>query len=576
MASIFQNLVFDILGSRHSGTRTPSARMMVTTPAFWLVLLAISLVRASPLQNKKEIIDPSSLEKYHPQERGIRTPAPVKSYGTWTYYGCTLDLLANADGLAVHTGPSKTMTPQYCMDTCNGHGFALAGLQGGDDCYCGNALDKFTIKILPAFCDFACTGNAALTCGGLLAVDVYTHPRPSLTTTFTTTYTTSRTVASLYTTTIASYTTYTGTSSVYVSEPTSTLVLVPYTYTTTVSVPVETASTAVVPITTSTTVVGDVTVSTSVYASETGTTSVEVPYTITSTSYFAETTSTFVPVPTTETLTVGVLTTTDVSELEGSTTLATPVLSTVTATTTVPIVIPSTTISSKTFFYTSFTLSIFTGTTSFIDPLTTVFQPVIILTTLAKTITTTSVRPVTLTETVSTGETTVIPTTVQSHFVSTIYTVVPTSYTTYVRSIIPTVTSSASVYTSTSAHVNYIPTSSLSPTGFTRTFETGSVYTEPTSTTSIYTYSSTNTNALYTTTVPSASVGTATTSTTSTYETGSESFLTYTTTVEKDVTSTGSKTVLSKTTVTTTVTTVISPPATATRKGSGGPWWGWW
>ncbi|KAF8309930.1 WSC-domain-containing protein, partial [Clavulina sp. PMI_390] len=102
-----------------------------------------------------------------------RAPAPVKSYGTWTYYGCTLDNLSSGDGLILSTGASSSMTPQLCMDTCNAYGYALAGLERGNTCYCGNTLASGTVKSINPVCTTTCTGNSALTCGGSSSLDVY-------------------------------------------------------------------------------------------------------------------------------------------------------------------------------------------------------------------------------------------------------------------------------------------------------------------------------------------------------------------------------------------------------------------
>eukprot|EP01064_Diplonema_japonicum_P039206 TRINITY_DN977_c0_g5_i1.p1 TRINITY_DN977_c0_g5~~TRINITY_DN977_c0_g5_i1.p1 ORF type:complete len:2288 (+),score=451.00 TRINITY_DN977_c0_g5_i1:87-6950(+) len=65
----------------------------------------------------------------------------------------------------------STTTVQYCEDSCRASGYAYAGLQHGDQCWCGNNLPP--VRAGMGECDRVCTGDASATCGGIDRNQVY-------------------------------------------------------------------------------------------------------------------------------------------------------------------------------------------------------------------------------------------------------------------------------------------------------------------------------------------------------------------------------------------------------------------
>ena len=61
------------------------------------------------------------------------------------------------------------VTVKTCTTACTSHYYAYAGLQGGDDCFCGGSYGRYG----PGQCDTPCTQDNNNTCGGSAANSVY-------------------------------------------------------------------------------------------------------------------------------------------------------------------------------------------------------------------------------------------------------------------------------------------------------------------------------------------------------------------------------------------------------------------
>lgn len=100
------------------------------------------------------------------------TPRVVLLYKTFLNIGCWSD---DPSARLLHDfEPSVSpLTVQGCIDKCNSQGLALAGLEVGRECFCGNALLNNQQPIGRANCATACDGNAGQACGGAGAINVY-------------------------------------------------------------------------------------------------------------------------------------------------------------------------------------------------------------------------------------------------------------------------------------------------------------------------------------------------------------------------------------------------------------------
>lgn len=89
-----------------------------------------------------------------------------------SYKGCFQDT-SNPRGLSSYVWSSDSMTKEACRSSCKELGpYTLAGVQNGNQCYCGNAWAAG--KILPdSSCSTPCKGNTTTTCGGSMTSAVY-------------------------------------------------------------------------------------------------------------------------------------------------------------------------------------------------------------------------------------------------------------------------------------------------------------------------------------------------------------------------------------------------------------------
>ena len=66
------------------------------------------------------------------------------------------------------------MSREYCSQHCSDKGFALAGVENGEECFCGNVLRADAKKASAGDCHHACKyGPAGEKCGGYWRLDVY-------------------------------------------------------------------------------------------------------------------------------------------------------------------------------------------------------------------------------------------------------------------------------------------------------------------------------------------------------------------------------------------------------------------
>ncbi|KAF9042315.1 WSC domain-containing protein [Panaeolus papilionaceus] len=88
----------------------------------------------------------------------------------YTNLGCYTDSAPRVLHYGMPT-PSSPMTPEVCIGYCTSSGFALAGVEYGSECYCGNGFlyDYGQSQS----CNMPCQGDAQQTCGGPNAIRIF-------------------------------------------------------------------------------------------------------------------------------------------------------------------------------------------------------------------------------------------------------------------------------------------------------------------------------------------------------------------------------------------------------------------
>ncbi|KUJ15357.1 WSC-domain-containing protein, partial [Mollisia scopiformis] len=104
--------------------------------------------------------------------------APTSSGGSsvangWYYYGCYQDTRARVlSGITLANVGQHAVTNTKCVDYCSNAGYSMAGTEYGGQCFCGNQLDGST-ALNETSCDMPCEGDGTQTCGGGMALSVY-------------------------------------------------------------------------------------------------------------------------------------------------------------------------------------------------------------------------------------------------------------------------------------------------------------------------------------------------------------------------------------------------------------------
>ncbi|KAG7096376.1 hypothetical protein E1B28_003820 [Marasmius oreades] len=99
-----------------------------------------------------------------------RTGPIVQRHGMWNHLGCFVDSAQRI--LPVQQDTCGKNTVEYCLDLCAQQGFPLAGVEYGDECYCGKDWNTFN-TVCPNNCNMTCTANSQEICGGVYAINVY-------------------------------------------------------------------------------------------------------------------------------------------------------------------------------------------------------------------------------------------------------------------------------------------------------------------------------------------------------------------------------------------------------------------
>ncbi|EUC35845.1 hypothetical protein COCVIDRAFT_88427 [Bipolaris victoriae FI3] len=93
-------------------------------------------------------------------------PKPVQTVGGWKYQGCITDI-----GGQVFPWKSVNETgnsPEWCLSKCQEFGFMHAGLEYGQECFCGDldGIEKAGSKPAPeSECNMSCPGQPEAICG---------------------------------------------------------------------------------------------------------------------------------------------------------------------------------------------------------------------------------------------------------------------------------------------------------------------------------------------------------------------------------------------------------------------------
>ncbi|KAM0332583.1 hypothetical protein ACHAQA_002867 [Verticillium albo-atrum] len=104
-----------------------------------------------------------------PRIRGAPSPQKSGFNGDWTYQGCLRSMIGTKRVFFWQNFFPGTMTANDCLDRCGDFGYMAAGLEYGEECYCGDPanIDESGADFRPeAECNNLCAGNDTSICGG--------------------------------------------------------------------------------------------------------------------------------------------------------------------------------------------------------------------------------------------------------------------------------------------------------------------------------------------------------------------------------------------------------------------------
>ncbi|KAF8269903.1 WSC domain-containing protein [Lactarius quietus] len=90
----------------------------------------------------------------------------------WPSLGCFTDSPNRTLTSASIIG-AKNLTVENCIYYCNNQSYTYAGVENGNECYCGNMVAFGAEGIPQANCSSQCAGNATESCGGIWSLDLY-------------------------------------------------------------------------------------------------------------------------------------------------------------------------------------------------------------------------------------------------------------------------------------------------------------------------------------------------------------------------------------------------------------------
>lgn len=100
-------------------------------------------------------------------------PAIQESSGNYIALGCFKEGKTERV-LSSYSFEDSEMTPDQCVETCNGRGYAFAGVEYSTECYCASHPSNQTMEVDISQCDMKCGGNRKAFCGGADRLVIYT------------------------------------------------------------------------------------------------------------------------------------------------------------------------------------------------------------------------------------------------------------------------------------------------------------------------------------------------------------------------------------------------------------------
>lgn len=113
---------------------------------------------------------PDRIQVFYNAEAEAKGKSSASSLpGNWKSYGCVVDS-TSARALQPYRTTNGQMSYNLCAQTCQANGYSYAGVEYGNECYCGN---EPKIQDAASGCNMACAGDPASMCGGAARMNLF-------------------------------------------------------------------------------------------------------------------------------------------------------------------------------------------------------------------------------------------------------------------------------------------------------------------------------------------------------------------------------------------------------------------
>lgn len=123
--------------------------------------------------SKSEVCGGSKLLSVY-NDTSFIPPSIPQAVGSYNYTGCYTEL-TNARALSSYSLTStSSMTVEMCVGACEAKGYALAGVEYGSQCFCGNSISAQSSRVADSQCEvMLCPGNNKEWCSAGSRLQVY-------------------------------------------------------------------------------------------------------------------------------------------------------------------------------------------------------------------------------------------------------------------------------------------------------------------------------------------------------------------------------------------------------------------
>jgi hypothetical protein len=123
--------------------------------------------------DKSEVCGGSKLLSVY-NDTSFVPPSIPQKVGNYNYTGCYKEL-TNARAITGYSLTStSSMTVEMCVGACQTNGYALAGVEYGSQCFCGNSISPLSSVVADSQCQvMLCPGNSKEWCSAGSHLQVY-------------------------------------------------------------------------------------------------------------------------------------------------------------------------------------------------------------------------------------------------------------------------------------------------------------------------------------------------------------------------------------------------------------------